>query len=311
MPAFTDIFCVCSSPSIARANSGAGTEIVDSGAVEPSIQVPFANGTDDDVETKHVQNGLGLALFYQADASDPIDSQLSQHLAELDFLTGANLAIRRLQPGEYMVAGKRACLFWDDEDQLIVCEATDDSEDASSGIETPLPAYLQQAAGVAALLSGHSVGASPVTRVPKTSRLSFPDAPLPLTSDDGGADRVKCMKVACEQARLREQAAGMYEQAEHLMSLQSKPNLLPKGRLGSPPRQLADVSNVLGTSTWGSVNMPTSVAFRAKRSTTPPPSSGALLQGSLRVPMVGGFRNEVNLMSVPTVPQALTTVRVR
>merc|ERR1719263_506413 len=113
------------------------------------------------------------------------------------------------------------------------------------------------------------------------------------------------MKVACEQARLREQAAGMYEQAEQ-MSLHSK----PKGRLGSPPK-LADVSNVVGTSAWGSVSVPTPVAFQAKRSTTPPPSSGASLQGSLRIPMVAGFRNEVNLMSVPTVPQALTTVRIR
>jgi hypothetical protein len=237
---------------------------------------------------------MGLAIFYEPDRSDPIDVQLSQYLGNLDPLTGANLAIRRIQPGEYLVDGRRVKLQWSGDEKLVVCEGNID-RDGVHEVETHLTAYLHQAAGVAAMLGGHSASAPAVTRVPGPRRLTFVDAPLPQMSDDLGNERVRSMKVACEQARLREHAAAMYEQtsfSNHKAWTRNKPPV---------------PTNVVGSNNSGSI--PASMSLQTNRSTTPPPSSNTLLPGRMVTqPMVAGFRNETGLM---IAPRQLATVRIK
>merc|ERR1712039_527706 len=106
-------------------------------------------------------------------------------------------------------------------------------KDATS--EMPLLAYLSQAANVAASLSGQRADMPKIARVPKEQRLTFAESSAhesasTLDIERMGNERCESMRLACEQARLREQAAEAYENAAH----QPRGNF-PQRTLPPPP----------------------------------------------------------------------------
>jgi len=159
------------------------------------------------------------ASNYVADPCDPIDLMLSVGLSSLDRVTSTKLMLRRLAMGKYEIDGRRVSLCWTDQGGnpgLLVCE--DEVADAA-GSEMPLLAYLSQAANVAASLSGGRADMPKISRVPKEQRLTFAEgegeAASTLDVDRIGNDRCESMRIACEQAKLREQAAEAYQSGIH------------------------------------------------------------------------------------------------
>jgi len=129
--------------------------------------------------------------------------------------------------GKYDIDGRRVSLKWTDQGGqpgLLVCE----DEVADKGSEMPLLAYLSQAANVAASLRGGRADMPKIARVPKEQRLTFAEEAAESAStldvDKVGNERCESMRIACEQARLREQAAEAYE---HGMYGQHPPRSLP------------------------------------------------------------------------------------
>jgi len=258
--AFMDMFCGCAAPSGER-----DTTLI-------HAENPISERTP---SSEVVIPGLGLALFYEPDASDPDDVELSKLLDSLDPLTGANLAIRRMKRGKYLVCGRLIRLVRGADDELMVVEMSGDVYDRDT-VETPLLDYLHQAANVNASVSGHCRGISAVNRVPHSKRMTFMDAPVSQVSDDPGDERVSLMKKACEQAKLREQAAEYIERFNN-----------------------APTSGSMYTS--GSMFTPRPVCM--SRSTTPPPI-GSMLLGRT----VAGLSKEASMTA--TSP-ALTMLRMR
>lgn len=149
-----------------------------------------------------------------------MDISFAQHLRLLDQASLAKLSIRRVARGSYEIDGRRVNLSWRTSDQglpphLVAC----DSEVSDAGAaEATLRAYLAHAA--------HVVASSTRARLVKTSgrgsdkavaqileepRLSFQDSPTPYSIPEQLAmmtdsDRRESMRVAVEQARLREEA---------------------------------------------------------------------------------------------------------
>lgn len=159
------------------------------------------------------------ASNYVADPCDPIDLMLSVGLSSVDRVTSTKLMLRRLTMGKYEIDGRRVSLRWTDQGGnpgLLVCE--DEVADAA-GSEMPLLAYLSQAANVAASLSGGRADMPKIARVPKEQRLTFAEgegeAASTLDVDRVGNERCESMRIACEQAKLREQAAEAYESGIH------------------------------------------------------------------------------------------------
>lgn len=167
------------------------------------------------------------ASSYVADASDPIDLMLTVGLSTLDRGTSSKLMLRRLAMGRYEIDGRRVSLRWTDQGGnpgLLVGE----DEVADKGSEMPLLAYLSQAANVAASLSGGRADMPKIARIPKEQRLTFAEEVTESTStldvERVGNERCESMRIACEQARLREQAAEAYESG---MFAQFPPRSLP------------------------------------------------------------------------------------
>lgn len=159
------------------------------------------------------------ASSYIADPCDPIDLMFTVGLSSLDRCTSSKLMLRRLAMGKYEIDGRRVSLRWTDQGGnpgLLVCE--DEVADAA-GSEMPLLAYLSQAANVAASLSGGRADMPKIARVPKEQRLTFAEEGADSTStldvERVGNERCESMRIACEQARLREQAAEAYESGMH------------------------------------------------------------------------------------------------
>jgi len=126
--------------------------------------------------------------------------------------------LRRLGMGRYEIDGRRVSLKWTDQGGqpgLSVCE----DEVTDKGSEMPLLAYLSQAANVAASLSGGRADMPKISRVPKEQRLTFAEEATESTStldvERVGNERCESMRIACEQARLREQAAEAYESGKY------------------------------------------------------------------------------------------------
>lgn len=214
MSPLSDLFCGCSLPSRCPVSS---TKIVGDAPLVQSVP-----GATSGADIKH--SSCVAACFYEADPEDSLDVQLSSQLLCLERSFAMTLRIRRLGAGDYEVDGRRVKLNWaPDDDQggkqeIFVGEAFSDDDD-QCGIT--LAAYLQQAkdvsAYVAASLGGKSPGSPAVARVPADKRLSFVVAPhfasSRQVSDGIATDRLTCMRVACEEARLREHAAEAYERA--------------------------------------------------------------------------------------------------
>jgi len=197
MPSLSDLLCGCNLQSLKR-----GTPSVIDGNHAPPA--PTSTGQQGSSGTP--------ACYYEADPNDPIDMQLSWQLMSLDRAFASSLMIRRLSPGEYEFDGRplrlrRAA----GAPELLALEGGEAGDLYSS--ELTLSAYLRQVAGVAASLGGRCAGSPKVARVPADRRLTFAGIPSQV-SDDPGLERVRSMRVACEQARLREHAAEAYERAE-------------------------------------------------------------------------------------------------
>lgn len=156
------------------------------------------------------------ATQYVADHSDPIDVMLASAITTLDRAAASKLLLRRIGAGKYEIDGRRVTCRWGDTgggvQGLLAYE--DDVKDVSAS-EMPLAAYLGQAANVAASLTGHRADMPKIARIPKEQRLTFTDVSKDSTQalklDDVGNERCESMRIACEQAFLRERAAEAYE----------------------------------------------------------------------------------------------------
>lgn len=138
-------------------------------------------------------------------------------IATLEAGQASRLVVRREGVGRYEIDGRKVTLRWSDmggAPGLVVCE--ENVSDAASG-EVPLTSYLGQAANVAASLCGQRSDMPKIARIPKEQRLTFADDAAPGTSalrlDDVGNERCESMRIACEQAMLRERAAEAYERS--------------------------------------------------------------------------------------------------
>jgi hypothetical protein len=175
---------------------------------------------------------------YEPDQSDPIDVELGWHLVSLDHAALPKLMVQRLDPGEYKIDGRHVCVHWGSfapgpcrSTELLVSEEQEDGDWDS--VETPLPVYLRQALDVVAALRGQTSGAPAVARVPPNERLSFFNLPMTQVVDkDIDNERLTCMKRACEEARLREEAVEVFESRQMVQS-ESIPPLIP---LANDPR---------------------------------------------------------------------------
>eukprot|EP00913_Durusdinium_trenchii_P012136 g11398.t2 len=149
------------------------------------------------------------AASYIVDIADPVDQMLGSALRTLDAAAASKLMLRRLAPGRYEIDGRKVSVRWSEQGGLMVIE------DEVRGSPMPLPAYLGQAGNVVASLTGHRADMPKITRVPKSQRLTFDDAKaeknLAAQIEKLGSERCESMRLAVEQARLREEAAEAYE----------------------------------------------------------------------------------------------------
>lgn len=159
--------------------------------------------------------------------SDPMDQVMLVNLAIVGRQIPHRLAVRRVGSGRYEVEGRRVALRWGigptfARDRPLVRE-----ENIGGGgdwrtlpDEVELVDYLRQAANVAAALNGRAPGAPGVAKLPKDLRVSFVNMDAPgakITLKDirmglieDGNERSQSMRLACEQAQLREYVAHMY-----------------------------------------------------------------------------------------------------
>eukprot|EP00931_Biecheleriopsis_adriatica_P102366 TRINITY_DN77347_c0_g1_i1.p1 TRINITY_DN77347_c0_g1~~TRINITY_DN77347_c0_g1_i1.p1 ORF type:complete len:810 (-),score=155.28 TRINITY_DN77347_c0_g1_i1:80-2509(-) len=160
--------------------------------------------------------GIGTApvpaASYVADLGDQIDHMFGTALRVLEPGAASKLMLRRIAPARYEIDGRKVTLRWSEQPSvgLVV------TEDEVSGSEMPLTAYLSQAGNVAASLSGQKADMPKISRVPKERRLTFADGGqaekhLAAHIDKLGNERCESMRLAVEQARLREEAADAYE----------------------------------------------------------------------------------------------------
>eukprot|EP00927_Polykrikos_kofoidii_P038432 TRINITY_DN32778_c0_g1_i1.p1 TRINITY_DN32778_c0_g1~~TRINITY_DN32778_c0_g1_i1.p1 ORF type:complete len:435 (-),score=34.98 TRINITY_DN32778_c0_g1_i1:35-1339(-) len=207
MPGLLDFFCGCESLTVGSSAAPVAGTVPIRPEVEPArtSSVSFVKGTDCNVVP---------ACFYQADTRDPVDTQLAELLMGYDQSCRESLWIGRVRPGEYELGGRRVKIsqatgLYGGRDELVVREQGEAVGNVDGGAGTPLSIYLRQVADVAAHLAGCSDGAPAVARVPTDQRLTFAPLQTPVSSDPV-AERVRSMRVACEQARLREHAAEEY-----------------------------------------------------------------------------------------------------
>mmetsp|Transcript_9423 Transcript_9423/g.22673 ORF Transcript_9423/g.22673 Transcript_9423/m.22673 type:complete len:589 (-) Transcript_9423:152-1918(-) len=154
-----------------------------------------------------------VAAAYIVDLADPIDQLLGTALRTLD-AAASKLTLRRLASGRYEIDGRRVTLRWEQGGSGLV--VTEDEVRDARGSAMPLQAYLKSAGNVAASLSGQRADMPKIARVPKSQRLTFDDAApaeqnLASQIEKLGSERCESMRLAVEQARLREQAAEAYE----------------------------------------------------------------------------------------------------
>jgi len=174
------------------------------------------------------------AATYIVDLADPVDQLLGNALRMLDTAAASKLTLRRLSPGRYEIDGRRVTLRWEQGGTgLVVIE--DEVLDAR-GSAMPLVAYLKSAGNVAASLSGQRADMPKIARVPKAQRLTFDDdAPaeqnLASQIEKLGSERCESMRLAVEQARLREEAAEKYEKQNRGHVLPPPPPQIPPMRL--------------------------------------------------------------------------------
>jgi len=153
------------------------------------------------------------AASYIVDLADPIDQMLGNALRSLDAAAASKLMLRRLAPGRYEIDGRKVTVRWSEQGAGLV--AIEDEVLDPRGSAMPLRSYLGQAGNVVASLSGQRADMPKIARVPKSQRLTFDDKQaeknLAAQIEKLGSERCESMRLAVEQARLREEAAEAYE----------------------------------------------------------------------------------------------------
>merc|ERR1719183_1064135 len=112
------------------------------------------------------------------------------------------LAIKIIGADMYEIDGRRVRLRWKDQDRREVLVVEEDVLDPHER-ETSLHDYLKQATSVAESLRGSF--SSSFSTLPLTMQLSFANEGPASVENVAEDDRVHCMNLACEQARVRAQ----------------------------------------------------------------------------------------------------------
>mmetsp|Transcript_102746 Transcript_102746/g.204032 ORF Transcript_102746/g.204032 Transcript_102746/m.204032 type:complete len:257 (-) Transcript_102746:122-892(-) len=157
------------------------------------------------------------------DPADPLDQVVYLALAQVGRQGPCNLSVRRLSSGRYVIDGRPVVIRFGinpvtyERSRPLAREEFGDFKLH----EVDLHDYLYQAANVAAFLNGRAPGAPGVARVPKHLRVSFAETGAAGSSAtladvrrgllEDGTQRTSSMRLACEQAQLRAQAAEMLE----------------------------------------------------------------------------------------------------
>jgi len=139
---------------------------------------------------------------YLPDLSDPMDISLAKSLQALGTEDASKLAIVRHDRGAYEIDKRRVTVVYGNSGIMV----KEHGDCASEIAETPLRRYLQQAAHVAAQMS----------RMPLQRQLTFVDTGHShnhQTEENAvwSPERVTSMRIACEQAGLREKYANAYK----------------------------------------------------------------------------------------------------
>jgi len=156
-------------------------------------------------------SSLRPASMYVADPTDRIDAVFSRLLLDIGQDQASRLMLRRKEQGKYEIDGRQVTVSWQAEGvshELVVRE-----DDIADGLPVPLDTYLAQASNVAVALAGRRAGSPAVARIPKEKRLTFREAMTDAATAaiENLGQRSESMKIAVEQARVREQAAAAYE----------------------------------------------------------------------------------------------------
>jgi len=151
------------------------------------------------------------ATDYQGNPDDPMDATFALELQNLNTQSLSQLSIARSGHGLYYVDGRPISISWKGgsvpcrNDELLVRELDIGDSSATSSLQS----YLQQAANVNIALHGRD--GNYVARLPPESRLTFADTACGQQTSDlnelGVYDRCTWMRLACEQASLRESNA--------------------------------------------------------------------------------------------------------
>eukprot|EP00928_Gymnodinium_smaydae_P071791 TRINITY_DN55278_c0_g1_i1.p1 TRINITY_DN55278_c0_g1~~TRINITY_DN55278_c0_g1_i1.p1 ORF type:complete len:493 (+),score=99.74 TRINITY_DN55278_c0_g1_i1:156-1481(+) len=135
------------------------------------------------------------ACLYLPDASDSIDVALKERLSELNPVAALALLLRRLDTGRYEIDGRIVILHWANPSELTELLVTESCD--GRGHPVPLQRYLVQAANVAHSMQGTE------QRLGRGGerRITF----MEMRDPPGESDRTEAMRIACEQAAVREQ----------------------------------------------------------------------------------------------------------
>eukprot|EP00928_Gymnodinium_smaydae_P089208 TRINITY_DN73201_c0_g1_i1.p1 TRINITY_DN73201_c0_g1~~TRINITY_DN73201_c0_g1_i1.p1 ORF type:complete len:642 (+),score=55.08 TRINITY_DN73201_c0_g1_i1:30-1955(+) len=167
----------------------------------PSLQPPTVH-----TPTVQTPSRLSSNLSLQQGSFNvvSVDAAVCWCLSNLPADARALLSVKRVGDSLYEIDGRRVSMLQRPDGGVVAVEHG--IEDAD-GMEPPLKEYLEQAARVALALSG-----SAVKRAPPERRLTFlPPGQDAEPMDDPQPLRLKSMRLACEQASLREQVAKAQE----------------------------------------------------------------------------------------------------
>ncbi|CAE7440715.1 unnamed protein product [Symbiodinium natans] len=189
------LLCGCREGDLCKADCKSG------GAPE-KIQVASATKSTRSAST--VPSDRTTSGTSQVAELDEIDQRVSDLIHKLRKDEAAPLVVRHVKDNMYKVDGRRVRLSLSNGSDA--CIMVQEDSDAKLPL-VPLETYLQQAAFVSRALHGLSAGSPAVAQVPADKRLTFAAT---ACGDGESLRRVKAMRLACEQARLREEAAEAY-----------------------------------------------------------------------------------------------------
>lgn len=170
-----------------------------SGNAPEKIQIACASKSTRSASTEHSDRTTsGTSQVAELDEIERRVSHLVQSLCEED---AAALVVCHVKGNMYKINGRRVRLSLSRRAAVMV------QEDFDALPLVPLETYLQQAVFVSRALHGLSIGSPAVAQVPANRRLTFAAIDA---ADAESSRRVKAMRLACEEARLRQEAAEAY-----------------------------------------------------------------------------------------------------